>query len=330
MWPATELYSQCRPRDIATLLFLLLTVTQTALAEIASEGPRTVFRTGTNEVLSTLSLLFNPAPTNTPAVLRFDFGFATSEPDLPDTFFDSFSATLQGSDSSNTALLFTADRTGVQWAPDNPGGLTLNSGDLQHAAQSFPDLSPGLALKFAYSLTFLLPAPLLTGPLTLFFDLFNNLNAAMSLAFVQDLRIESAVRGVRLSSAAAIDGPFTEETGAAWDEANRTFSLGKPGGNRFFRIFSGRPTRIVQLRPTGSQLLIDYQFVQTKLFSAATVTGPYTQEAGALLNEINRSFTLNKPGGNARFYKIHSDAKARISRLNLQGNQVIVDYEFQP
>jgi len=86
------------------------------------------------------------------------------------------------------ALLHTNER-----AADNP------------LVGSFPSLNPVLALKFAYSVSFALPAALAGGPLTLFLDLFDNLNAAASLAYVQGVRIESAApAAVKLHSAAAI------------------------------------------------------------------------------------------------------------------------------
>ncbi len=384
-------------------LFLLLVGAHARLlaqSGISTEGPFTVFRTGTNEPLLTLSLPFSAPPTNSPSLLRFDFGFATEEPDLPDTFFDSFSVTLQRNDQSATALLLTADRTGVQWAPTNPGGLTLNpTDDVQHADTPFPNLTPSLALKFAYSITFALPMALAGGPLTLFLDLFDNLNAASSLAYVQGMRLESVVSGVKLHSADNVSGPYSEEPGAAHDEAARTFTLSKPAGNRFFRVFTDKPTRILSIRSVGPQLVIRYQFevpgqlalltssavtgpfaadtnavldlinqtftlpkpptnwffrivgdrstriigiravgsqvvveyrlVLTTLESAATVTGPYTEETSAVLNQADRTFTMNKPTG-SRFYRLSSDVSSRLKPPRASGNQLVLEYEFNP
>src|SRR5438132_4952227 len=119
MSAARKLPNRCCPGPTAKVsglafLFLLLAAAHPKLlaqSGISTEGPLTIFRTGTNEPLLTLSLPFSAPPTNSPSVLRFDFGFATEEPDLPDTFFDSFSVTLQRNDQSATALLLTADRT---------------------------------------------------------------------------------------------------------------------------------------------------------------------------------------------------------------------------
>src|SRR6266480_4166489 len=307
MSAARKLPSRCCPAKVSGLAFLFLLLVGAharllAQSGISTEGPFTVFRTGTNEPLLTLSLPFSAPPTNSPSLLRFDFGFATEEPDLPDTFFDSFSVTLQRNDQSATALLLTADRTGVQWAPTNPGGLTLNpTDDVQHADTPFPNLTPSLALKFAYSITFALPMALAGGPLTLFLDLFDNLNAASSLAYVQGMRLESVVSGVKLHSADNVSGPYSEEPGAAHDEAARTFTLSKPAGNRFFRVFTDKPTRILSIRSVGPQLVIRYQFEvpgQLALLTSSAVTGPFAADTNAVLDLINQTFTLPKPPTN--------------------------------
>ena len=296
---------------------------------ISIEGPYTVFRTGTNEPLLTLSLPFSAPPTNSPSLLRFEIGFATAEPDAPDTFFDSFSVTLQNGNPSATALLLTADRTGVQWAPSNPGGLTLNPADVQHADAPFPNLNPALALKFAFSVTFALPALLTGSPLTLFFDLFDNLNTSASLAYVQGVRIESAVPGVKLHSAALVGGPYAEETGALLNETNRIFTLNKPAGNRFFRVLADRQMKITGISVVGNQVVLEYQLVQLGLRSAPVVTGPYTEESSVALNETNRTFTISQPTAN-RYYRVFSDVPTRLKSPRANGNQLVLEYEFNP
>lgn len=297
---------------------------------VSTEGPFTVFRTGTNESLVTLSLPFGAPPTNSPSFLRFDFGFATDEPDVPDTFFDSFSVTLQPSDQSGTALLLTADRTGVQWAPPNPGGLWIDPTDVERASSSFPNLNPALALKFAYSISFALPPMLTGGPLYLFFDLFDNLNAAASMAYVQSVRIESSVpSALKLVSALAIGGPFAEEPAAVLDESTRTFTLSAHSTNSFFRIAGDRTTRIVGIHLVGGQVVVEYQLVHITLQTAATVNGPYSADTAAVLDEASRSLTLTNPGVN-RFYRLVSETGSRLKPPSLVGNQLILGYEFDP
>src|SRR5438874_10469371 len=81
MSPARKLPSRCCPGPTAKVsglafLFLLLVGAHARLlaqSGISTEGPFTVFRTGTNEPLLTLSLPFDAPPTNSPSMLRFDF-----------------------------------------------------------------------------------------------------------------------------------------------------------------------------------------------------------------------------------------------------------------
>ncbi|HKS36825.1 MAG TPA: hypothetical protein VJW76_06525, partial [Verrucomicrobiae bacterium] len=228
-----------------------------------------------------------------------------------------------------TALLLTADRTGVQWTPSNPGGLTLNPTDVQRADVSFPNLNPVLAFKFAYSVTFALPAVLAGGPLTLFLDLFDNLNTAASLAFVQNVRIESAVSAVKLHSATLVGGLYAEETSALLNETNRVFRLNKPTGNRFFRVMADRQTRITGISVVGNEVILEYQFVQLGLRSSPAAAGPYTDESTATLNETNRTFTVGQPTGN-RFYQVLSDVPTRLKSPRRSGNQLVLEYEFNP
>jgi len=334
-------------------------------------------------------------------LLRFDFGFATSEPDLPNTFFDSFSVTLQRNDQSATTLLLTADRTGVQWTPTNPGGLTIEPASVQHTNVSFPDLNPAHLLRFAYSVTFVLPTLLSGGPLMLFFDLFDNLNQAGSLAFTSNARVETATptvpvklfsapaatgiyseeinaildevnfsfslpkpsgnrfyriqaerltriislrvegvelaidyrfedaRSLSLQSAGIVAGPFVTDTNAVWDPISRTFTLPKGLANSFFRIAGERTTRVAGIRESGNQVVVEYQLVQTSLHSASTVNGLYSAETAVVLNETNRTFTISRPGGN-RFYRLTSDVPSRLKPPRLVGNQLILEYEFNP
>jgi hypothetical protein len=78
-----------------------------------------VLRTGAGEPLISRSLpLAIPATTPLPK-LSFEFGFATDELNTPQTFFDSFSISLQGPEPATTLLLLTADLLGVTWAPAN-------------------------------------------------------------------------------------------------------------------------------------------------------------------------------------------------------------------
>src|SRR5687768_5993727 len=80
---------------------------------VTSEGAFTVLRTGGNEPLITFEAPLGLITSDADLLLEFDFGFSTSEPASPGTFFDSFSLTLQNTNSPQTALLATIDREGV-------------------------------------------------------------------------------------------------------------------------------------------------------------------------------------------------------------------------
>ncbi len=319
------------PKLLSSVCFLVAaTPSLQAQSGISLEGPLTVFRTGGSEPLLTLNLPFSPLPTNSLSLLRFDFGFATAEPDVPDTFFDSFSVTLQRNDQSATALLLTADRTGVQWAPSHPGGLSIDPSDVQHADTTFPNLNPALALKFSYSVTFALPLALAGGPLTLFFDLFDNLNQFASLAYVSGVHIETGVAQPRLHSAAVANGAYTEAAGAVLNETYRTLTLNKPAGNRFFRVFADKATRVVSVRTVGQQVIVGFQFAivpQLTLETSGVAGGPFATETNAVWDSTNRTFTLPKPVGD-RFYEVRGNTLTEIVGIRASGTNLVVEYRL--
>lgn len=288
----------------------------------------TVIRTGGGDPLLTLSVPMGTAPTNSPSFLLFDFGFGTEEDDATNTFFDSFSVTLQRNDQAATALLLTADTTGVQWAPANPGGLAIDPAEVQHANSAFPTLEPPMPLRFAFSVSFAIPMALAGGPLTLFFDFFDNLNSLASLAWVQNVRLQTAV-ALKLYSAPSFEGPFAEETSAVLNETLRTFTLNKGTGRRYFRIAGDGPTKIKRIRLAGEQVVLEYDLVQVALESAPAFNGPFTEQGGAVSNATNRTFSVSAPAG-SRFYRIVSDVPTRLKPPRLDGNQHVLEYEFIP
>jgi hypothetical protein len=307
---------------------LVGTASAIAQAGVTTEGPFTVFRADPGEVLLSLALPLDAPPPGAGPLLRFDFGFATDELDAPGTFFDSFSVTLQNQDRSATALLVTADRTGVEWAPANPGGLAIDPGQVERVPTPFPALNPALALRMAFSVSFLLPAALAGQPLTLFLDLFSNLDEAVSMAFVQGVRIESAPAGVRLFSAPAVTGPFAEETGAVWDEPGGVFTLAAPSGHRFFRLQAGSATRITSIRRVGAQVIVAYRAEvpdALTLLSAATVQGPFVVNTNAVWNPAGRTFTLPRPDG-LRVFRISGNRLTRIAAIRVSGADLVIDY----
>src|SRR5262245_45022350 len=121
------------------------------------------------EALTTLEVKLDLSPTR-PQVLTVDFGFGTDEPENLQGFFDSFSMTLQKRDQATaSALFFTIDRTGLQLAPNNPGGIVLLS--LPYVIQvPPPSILDGFDYRVSYQLAVSIPAGLGAAD-TLFFDL---------------------------------------------------------------------------------------------------------------------------------------------------------------
>lgn len=296
---------------------------------VTQEGPLTVLRTGGELPLVTSSNAFEVPDQSTLPRLRFDFGFATDEPDAVGTFFDAFSVTLQSGDGTATALLLTADRTGAEWAPPNTGGLSLEAGQVKHTESVFANVSPDLSLKTAFSVTYTLAAELAGRLVNLFFDLFDNLNAAVSLAYVRDVRIETSGSGPWLYSATAAAGPYTEESGAVLDVVSQTLSIDRPTGHRFFRVLADELVQIARIRVVNSQLEIEYAYLDLKLYSAAAVEGPYLEETGAVLDAVNRTFTIPHPA-DSRYYRISAGQPVRIVETRVEGGQLVLQYAFSP
>jgi hypothetical protein len=299
-----------------------------ALAQggVTTEGDLTVFRTGGSDPFLSLMMPLAAPPTNVAPLLQFEFGFATDEGDVPETFFDSFSVTVQGDDAAQSALLLTADRTGVAWAPPNAGGIQVDPGEVNRQVVTGESVDPKLALQVAYSVSFILPAVLLGRPIKVFFDFFDNLNGTNSLAYVKNVRLPS---GIRLQSATLSAGPFSDESSTLLDEVQDTFTLNAPTGIRFFRIVADRTLRIIDIKPAANNIVIRYERVQLKVESSNQIDGTFAEMAGASLDEASRKFTFSKEAG-SRFFRVASEVKTRLKAPVLSGDQIVMEYEFNP
>lgn len=297
---------------------------------VTVEGPYTVFRTGTNAVLNSFSL--DLAAPDGFSRLEFAFGFATDEPDLAGTFFDSFSVTLQNEAQSATALVLTADRTGVQWAPTNSGGV--DPGQISAAQTNFPGLSPSLNLQFAFTVAILLPEILTGGMLKIFFDFFDNRNSFSSLAFFSGVELSAGTTpatAVAVESAASVGGPFAVESGAILDAAGGRISIPRLGASRFFRIKSDFPTRLDPVLLENGSFHLHYTFQPhlLELQSAATQAGPFATESATIFDLAAQTASLPDPGA-ARIYRLISDGAARITNARTVGGQRVLDFAFDP
>lgn len=64
------------------------------------------------------------------------------------------------------------------------------------------------------------------------------------------------------------------------------------------------------------------------LESAEVVTGPYTAEPGAVVDQNSRTITVAQ-SGSMRFYRIRSSCPTRIVNIVVSGSNVVLTYQFQ-
>jgi hypothetical protein len=262
---------------------------------ITNEPPYTVFRTGSGQTLQSLGLPIQTPVASASPTLTFEFGFATAETEAAGTFFDSFSLTLQTTNLTTTALVLTADRTGVVWAPPTPGALPISSEDIERDAVTFPNLSPTLPLRFAYFVTFVIPDAFAGMALNILFDLFDNLNASSSLAYISNLHVDAAASA------------------------------------RFYRVRSNLRTSLDSIRNDGTSVVLKYHFLpQTlELQSAPSPSGPYSRDTNFMVLTETQTIALARPGAN-RFYRIITEAPSKLVSSRLSGNQLLLEYDLEP
>jgi hypothetical protein len=304
-----------------------------AVAGISEEGEYTVFRTGGDEALLTLELsLAVPAWDRAPRLV-FEFGFGTAEPEDPETFFDSFSVTLRNADRGATALLLTGDRYGVAWAPVTTAGLVVSLDDLRWEEEVFPDLAPAYEFRSAYAVSYTLPEVLAGGAADLYFDLFDNLNAFGSLAYVRNVRLESMPpldAAVALESAVRVKGPYFEEAGAVVDPELQEVRLPRTAGLRFFRLCSDWVSELRLMSVAGERVRFRYGLAPPGLAveSAADAGGPYGPEEAevAVLEQVLRVPVRS----NVQFYRVRAEVPVRVEGIRVEGDKVVLEYGMEP
>ena len=157
--------------------------------ELQAQGTVTVLQTGGGQPLLSYQQVLQVGASGDPEIL-FDFGFATGETPAPGGFLDSFTVTIQDA-SSNTAVVATIDASGVVWAPPTPGNVFLVDNQIQRQAITPPSLSPILGQGVAFSVQLPLPTTFTGSSVTVYFDLFDNLNQTMSLGWFNNLQLVS-------------------------------------------------------------------------------------------------------------------------------------------
>ena len=316
-------------RRINALFFCLCTAlfcSTFAQSGVSTEGPYTILRTGGASPLITFESPLGVVSTNADLLLEFDFGFATSEPPSPGTFFDSFSLTLQNSASQTNALLATADRDSMRWAPNNPGGLDLSNEDLRHEAIAFPNLSPSHIIRFSFHVVLAIPRALTGGPLTLFADLFDNANTNQPLAFISGLTIRENNVPLRVQSASEAAGQFQDET--PLETTQDSITVPNTEGKRFYRFIALRPTRIVEQRIFPDRVILDYRYeplTGLRLQGATSTAGPFVEIENANWNPTNRTFNVSQSAGFSAF-RVVGDHLALVRNVSTVGDNIVIEY----
>jgi len=123
--------------------------------------------------------------------LLFDFGFATDETSAPGSFLDSFTVTIQDSAQHFSAVYLTADASGLSWAPQTPGALSIDPVSISSNPLTYPNLLPVLANRSAFEVTAPIPAQFLGGSVNIYFDLFDNLDSKTSQGWFNNLSLAS-------------------------------------------------------------------------------------------------------------------------------------------
>jgi hypothetical protein len=140
-----------------------------------------VLRTGAGQAIVSSLVTLPPAGQN--ASLSFEFGFSTDEVFGPGRIFDSFTVSVGRPGSLEVLILATLDASGAVFVPVSPGGINVDPATVTRTLTAFPPISPSYAAKLAYVLSVPIGAELAGSPLTVYFDLFDNLDAEPSLGY---------------------------------------------------------------------------------------------------------------------------------------------------
>jgi hypothetical protein len=305
---------------------------------ITTEGPLTVFRSGTTATNLALEWVQVAPSTNRAPRLVFEFGFATEEEPVPQTFVDSFSVTLQALGAGGgTALLLTADVFGPAWAPSNPGGLLVEATSLSYTNVPFAAVTPSLPLRSAYSVSYLLPPELSGRSVSLFMDFFDNGSALRSLAYVTNVRVESAPDTNRAPAFVVVEStpapglPYREEPGAVVDIAGRVVRVPAAPRVQFFRLESEFESEIGRLEvlPDRYRMIYGVRPAGLKVQASAEVEGPYLDVAGAEFDAMEQAMAVPVVSG-TRYLRLVSAVALRIKALRWSEGRILLPFDLQP
>lgn len=293
-----------------------------ALAQINPIG----LTTSEAEALTTFEVSLDLSPTK-PQFMTLEFGFGTDEAANLEGFFDSFSMTLQKRDQPQTALIFTVDRTGIQLAPNNPGGLALSSSRWALAPIPTASLLADYDYRVAYQLSFAVPAGL-GGANSLFFDLFSNQNGVSSAGYFRNLQLYEPP--VVVQSTTLYNGIFTDEPDAYLDLVAMTAEVPKIRPVQFFRVRGDVPVKLTLSAVKASGLEFDFEFRPTRLvlMEATSAGGPFVQSGSQIFDLKNQTIVVTN-GIVRKFYRIDSDVPVTVDSVDAQPGPANLHFSFQ-
>jgi hypothetical protein len=78
----------------------------------------------------------------------------------------------------------------------------------------------------------------------------------------------------------------------------QTIALARPGANRFYRIITEAPSKLVSSRLSGNQLLLEYDLEPSSLVveSAFSVSAKFSEEPVIRAEVTRRTLRVPKPG----------------------------------
>ena len=318
--------SLLRP-NVGLLLLFFGAILATNSISVHAQANAIALTTSEVEALTTFEVKLDLSPAQ-PQIMTLEFGFGTDEPANLEGFFDSFSMTLQKRDQTQTALFFTVDRTGIQLAPNNPGGLTLSSSRWLLAPIPTSSLLGDYDYRVAYQLSFAVPSQL-SGADTLFFDLFSNQNGVASAGYFRNVQLYPPP--VVVQSTTLYNGIFTDEPDAYLDLVAMTADVPKIRPVQFFRVRGDVPVKLTLSAVRPDALEFDYEFRPNRLvlMESDNPEGPFVESENQDFNLKTQTITVMSGGIVPTYYRIESDVAVTIVSIEPGRGPVEMSFRFE-
>jgi hypothetical protein len=287
-----------------------------------------VLRTPIEGALTSFAVKLDLSPVR-PQILSFDFGFSTVEAASLSGFLDSFSITLQTTNGNATALLATIDRSGLQLAPPNPGGLVLGAKAVRAFGADWVPVSGSFDYHLSYHLTFTIPAAS-AGANNLYFDLFSNENGQGSLGYFANIKVTPPPFVVE--SASVFNGQYTEEPEVVLDFVAGTASVPLIRSAQFFRVKAAVAVKVTLSSLTTNQFVFDFEpqgagsLGTVVLQSSQLAAGPFVDSADAVVDLAGRKIRAPRIPS-VQSFRFNGDVAYTIKRIERRANSWLMHFE---